>query len=148
MVNRLNTNEDLAVVGPLVSKDGSSRLVLQADGNVVLYRSSGVARWASGTNNAVSAVMQGDGNFVVLKAGRVPVWSTGSAGPASSAYFLVVQDDGNLVIYGPGDSPVWASNTVVIRNAVPGFLPSSSGFRFSNRSFPHVPDVTITVVGK
>jgi len=55
LVDRLNTNQDLAAVGPLVSSNGLSRLALQADGNVVLYRSSGVARWASGTSNAVSA---------------------------------------------------------------------------------------------
>ena len=55
MVDRLNTNQDLAAVGPLASSNGLSKLVLQADGNVVLYRSSGVARWASGTSNAVSA---------------------------------------------------------------------------------------------
>jgi hypothetical protein len=145
MVDRLNPNDDLATIGQIESPDGASRLVLQGDGNVVLYRSSGSARWATSTNNAVRAVMQGDGNFVLYSANHAAVWASNTVGHPGA--FLVLQDDGNLVIYAPNGAPLWASNTMIIRQDVPGFLPSTGGFRFSNSSFSHVPDLTINVLG-
>ncbi len=47
-------------------------LVLQGDGNLVIYNSSGRALWASNTDihNQTQAVMQTDGNFVVYSGGR------------------------------------------------------------------------------
>jgi hypothetical protein len=146
MVNRLNPGDDLSTIGQLSSQDNSSTLVLQGDGNLVLYRSTGLARWATSTSNAVSAVMQGDGNFVLYAPGGLAVWDTGTWGHPGA--FLVVQDDGNVVVYDPQGTALWASNTVVIRQAVSGFLPSSAGFHFSNSTFPHVPDLTISVFGQ
>jgi hypothetical protein len=90
--------------------------------------------------------MQGDGNFVLYAPGGQAVWDTGTWGHPGA--FLVLQDDGNVVVYDPGGIALWASNTVVIRQAVPGFLPSSAGFHFSNSTFPAVPDLTISVFGR
>jgi VCBS repeat protein len=144
MVDRLNPNDNLANIGQIESSNGASTLVLQGDGNVVLYRSSGVARWATSTNNAVSAIMQADGNFVLYSASHTAVWASNTAGHPGA--FLVLQDDGNLVIYDSKGAALWASNTVIVRQDVPGFLPSTSGFHFPN-SFDHVPDLTIDVLG-
>ncbi|SDW75750.1 D-mannose binding lectin [Amycolatopsis xylanica] len=45
---------------------GRSRLIFQADGNLVLYDDLGRARWASGTDHrGQEAIFQRDGNLVV-----------------------------------------------------------------------------------
>ncbi len=56
-------------------------------------------------------ILQRDGNFVLydLSAGQKALWSSGTAGHPNSC--LRVQDDGNLAIYQPSD-PIWATNTV------------------------------------
>ncbi|MFI5953051.1 hypothetical protein [Cryptosporangium sp. NPDC051539] len=141
MTDQLHPGENFAVGGELLSGDQESRLVLQGDGNLVLYRASGAARWATATSTGTTAVMQTDGNFVVYGAAGQAVWATGTDGHPGA--FLVLQDDGNLVVYRPGGTALWASNTVITRRSVSGFLPRSSGFRFSNSSFPSVPDLTL-----
>ena len=55
-------------------------------------------------------VMQSDGNLVVYDgAGSAPVWSTNTAGHPGAA--LAIQNDGNLVIYDVDGTVLWASNT-------------------------------------
>lgn len=56
-----------------------SRLLLQSDGNLVIYDNAGVARWSSGTVGTGPSnylVMQGDGNLVIYK-GSKPLWARG-----------------------------------------------------------------------
>lgn len=91
------------------SCDGRYHLVMQDDGNLVLYQRAVGAVWATGTNGsgANAAVMQGDGNLVVYASGR-PVWDSGTHGHAGAA--LAVQSDGNVVIYGSGRA-LWSSAT-------------------------------------
>jgi hypothetical protein len=92
------------------SCDGRFALVMQSDGNAVLYRFDGVPLWATGTNGSGAKwlVMQADGNLVVYSdAGAV--WHTSTHGHPGSV--LAVQDDGNVVIYGPGGVALWASGT-------------------------------------
>lgn len=71
---------------PLRSPNGAYHLVVQADGNLVLYVSQHFhpanALWASGTN-----------------------------GRGEGPYRLDMQKDGNLVLYDRTDRPLWASNT-------------------------------------
>lgn len=93
------------------SCDGRFRLVMQGDGNLVLYVEGGAALWSSesfGTGSTY-AVMQGDGNFVVYDATAQPHFDTGTQSPGA---FLAIQDDGNLVVYSAGGVALWASNTV------------------------------------
>ncbi|MFK8908317.1 trypsin-like serine protease [Streptomyces sp. YS-3] len=85
------------------------KLVMQADGNLVIYHSTGGegkggALWASGTggNPGAFARMQADGNFVVYKkdggdsvAGSA-LWSTKTWGHAGA--HLSLQADANLVL--------------------------------------------------
>lgn len=81
----------------LLSPDGSYKLILQSDGNLVLYYNGG-ALWASGTTNASGdhAVLQGDGNFVIYQGGTA-LWNSHTGG--SGGDVLNVQNDGNVVIY-------------------------------------------------
>ena len=95
----------------LYSNNGYYRLVMQTDGNLVLYVGSGYhALWSSGTygQQVTGVVMQTDGNLVIYNTSRKPIWSSNTWGNPGS--YLVVQNDGNVVIYRP-TCPIWATNT-------------------------------------
>lgn len=88
------------------SQNGQFRLIMQGDGNLVLYK-AGTPLWATRTRGSgYRAVMQGDGNFVVYASDGKPKWSSGTFNPGSR---LVVQDDSNLVIYA-GSTALYASS--------------------------------------
>jgi hypothetical protein len=79
----LGQNQYLGVNATLYSPDGSSRLVMQSDGNLVLYRvPDNFVLWASDTNGsgAVRAYMQYDGNLVLQRADLSPVRATATDG--------------------------------------------------------------------
>ena len=85
---------------------------MQTDGNLVLYRGSNPALWASGTAGRPGTVaqMQTDGNLVLYAPGHVPIWASSTAGHPGA--YLELQNDGNAVIYrDPGHVAVWASRT-------------------------------------
>ncbi|WP_329133692.1 hypothetical protein OG552_16695 [Streptomyces sp. NBC_01476] len=97
-------------------------LVMQADGNFVMYRKrDGKAIWSTGTYGHAGAYadMQSDGNLVVYGPGGGPstggaLWSTGTYGHAGA--YADMQDDGNLVVYraGGGTSTggaLWSTGT-------------------------------------
>jgi hypothetical protein len=108
---------------------GHSRLVMQFDGNLVIYRlndngSLGNATWASGTagRGATQMLFQPDGNLVLYTAGGAAVWA--SQTNARCVYGLTptigLQADSNFVIYCTyhatnGDivaNSIWATNTI------------------------------------
>ena len=98
----------------LNSPNGRFQLLMQKDGNLVIYRQSDKkAIWATGTNQngGFAASMQQDGNFVIYKADqKTPAWATGTSG--RGFLYLKMQDDGNLVLYSiSGNYPVWATGT-------------------------------------
>jgi lysophospholipase L1-like esterase len=94
----------------LQSCDGRFTLILQNDGNLVLYKESAQPLWATGTVNRDSAQLEltPSGDFVLYGKLGESLWRSGNAGQTAAQAFL--QGDGNLVIYGP-TSAVWASNT-------------------------------------
>lgn len=102
--DRLTTGGQLTAGGQLVSANGAYRLVVQADGNAVVYGPGGKVRWNSRTPSAGGRlVLQTDGNLVLYSAGGRATWSSRTSGTAPST--LVMQDDGNLVLYRGG--AVW-----------------------------------------
>lgn len=112
MSDRLNADQQLNINEQLMSTNSKVRLVMQGDGNLVLYRQdNGKALWASNTGGKPvnRAVMQGDGNFVCYDPANKAYWASGTGGHPGSS--VVLQDDGNLVVY-TGSTPLWASNTV------------------------------------
>jgi hypothetical protein len=131
MSERLNSGESLAVGASLASQDARSTFIMQGDGNLVLYRSSGEARWASSTDgHAVSqAIMQSDGNFVIYGSGGEPIWATGTDGHPGAS--MVVQNDGNVVIYDLAGNALWATDTMII-SVRTNFDPRVHGFHFDN----------------
>lgn len=85
---------------------GTSNLVFQADGNLVLYGVNNAVLWASYTQGkgAALASMQADGNFVIYDAANKPLWYTNTtAFPGSYARF---QEDGSFSIV--VNKVVWA----------------------------------------
>lgn len=108
----LPSGERLASGKQLSSSNGTYRLVMQDDGNLVIY-SPNRPIWASNTrgSGADTLVMQTDSNLVIYAPGR-PVWAIGTVGAGGKR--LVMQNDGNLVIYA-NDRSIWASNTAGIR---------------------------------
>lgn len=93
------------------SPNGLYNLVMQKDGNLVLYdsrcgTSPNCAVWNSGSNREQGQyfmAIQPDGNLVVYK-GRPPapteqhIWNSKTFG-ALDNYFLAIQNDANVVIY-------------------------------------------------
>ncbi|WP_407838743.1 FG-GAP-like repeat-containing protein [Streptomyces sp. DSM 116496] len=89
---------------------GNSKLVMQADGNLVLY-AKGKAVWATGTNGNQGALarMQNDGNLVVYKAdGTTALWSSKTATPYS---YAVLHPRGVLVLYNASGQSLWTSGS-------------------------------------
>lgn len=91
------------------SANGGYRLLMQTDGNLVLYVKVGtwwVAIWSTQTHgySGVHAVMQKDGNFVLYQ-GTDAIWSTQLQNYKIKG--LVVQDDGNVVTYSTTHKPLW-----------------------------------------
>jgi hypothetical protein len=96
------------------SDNGSYRLIMQQDGNLVLYKTvsrSNVAIWSSRTNGQTvgECDMQTDGNLVIYTPNHKPIWASHTNGHNGS--YLEVQDDGNAVIYTPDGKAIWATNT-------------------------------------
>ncbi len=111
MSSVLAPNQSLFTNQSLNSPDGRFQLIMQSDGNLVIYRlANHHPLWATGTNgkDVMRAIMQTDGNFVLYDFHGHAVWASGTNGKNNA--FLVMQSDGNLVIYEP-NVPVWASNT-------------------------------------
>lgn len=109
--NRLASGEVLARGQRILSGNGRFELLMQRDGNLVLYVVHGRALWQSRTfrhPGAVAAITSA-GNLEVESPGGAPLWQTHikRTGPT----YAVMQDDANLVLYRAGRKPVWASHT-------------------------------------
>lgn len=147
-MDRLLAGQRLDIGDELISRNGRVRLVMQGDGNLVLYRTDdGAPLWASDTwQQPVShAVMQHDGNFVLYSDEEKPYWATNTDGNPGAC--IVAQDDGNLVLYGGSGTALWASHTVQRFGpvTVPGFRPSTRAPLFRNGPWPRgtVPQLNV-----
>jgi hypothetical protein len=93
----------------IISPNGTTELVIQSDGNLVLFH-NGAVTWATDTNGTGSnnqLLMQDDGNLA-LRSGYTLLWETKTRG---SNLLLEVQDDGNLVIYNQSGQAMWSTGT-------------------------------------
>jgi hypothetical protein len=86
-------------------------LIMQGDGNLVVYDADGRPLWDSVTEGhpGAFAVMQGDGNFVVYDSAGHALWDSQTNGHAGA--FAVMQGDGNLVVYDSTGHPLWDTTT-------------------------------------
>ncbi len=119
--NFLHPGDKLLQGQQIQSTNGLYTVVLQTDGNVVLYNQEHSPLWATGAMGADSFVMQTDGNLVAYQ-GKNPLWASDTAGQSNA--FAIIQDDGNFVVYRrEGLQPLWSSETYGGRVA-----PSHSSF--------------------
>jgi hypothetical protein len=107
--NVLSAGQQLQAGQELVSGGGQYTLIMQDDGNLVVY-GNGCVVWSSNTSNvpgegANDLSMQTDGNLVIYTGTGVPLWASHTAGTNS----LHMQVDGNLVVYNNVGKPLWAS---------------------------------------
>ena len=107
---QLTANVSLTANQSLASCNGDYSLIMQGDGNLVLYQGS-TALWASNTvgSGADEAIMQGDGNFVLYTSSGTPVWASNTAG--NTGAYLQVQNDGNVVVYSASGAALWSTGT-------------------------------------
>ena len=89
------------------SPNGRNQLIMQSDGNLVLYNQANTPLWHTNTygNPGARAVLQTDGNFVVYSSTNAPLWHTHTYGTAADR--LNVQDDANVVLYGSTGAYYW-----------------------------------------
>jgi hypothetical protein len=97
-------------------------LVMQNDGNLVIYEKNGSYKWASGSNGKGTPpyrlMMQTDGNLVIYDKNNVATWASGTHGKGGN--MLTVTDDKNVVMSSPSDKRIWSSrvdrNYAVLQN--------------------------------
>jgi hypothetical protein len=102
----LAPDQALWVNEAITSCNGRFTLVMQDDGNVVLYENGGGAVWHSQTHGTAGrvVVMQTDGNFVLYDGAGAPLWHTGTHGHPGA--MMRVEDDGNVVVWN-GWTALW-----------------------------------------
>lgn len=102
----------------LQSDNGLNTLIMQNDGNVVLYFNGSTPLWSTNTGGLITSrdfIMQTDGNLVLYSTDGQPRWASGTWGNPGA--FCDIQDDGNLVVYQAGsqsetaNNALWASGT-------------------------------------
>jgi hypothetical protein len=105
---------DVYSMSSLMSLNAQFMLVMQTDGNLVLYgydpsTNGWTPLWATNTADLPVrlAIMQSDGNFVLYDYRGKPLWKSNTAGHPAS--YLTMQSDGNLVMYQP--VAVWSTHT-------------------------------------
>ena len=99
----------------LTSPNGRAHLIMQDDGNLVLYcTSTNRAVWATHTRDShpekPGAMFKRDGNIIIFDMKMVVRRYAANSHDKGGAK-LVMQDDANLVIYTNYGKPVWASGT-------------------------------------
>jgi len=121
---------DLPVGKKYFSQDRTAYLIVQTDGNLVLYRQRPDGTqvkpiWDAGTVGANARTrLQSDGNLVVYMFHGGAYWAANTDAKKRGRSFrfavgaqdvwLQVQDDHNVVIYGgqyPNGLPVWSTET-------------------------------------
>jgi hypothetical protein len=97
-------------------KLGKAKLVMQTDGNLVVYDENSRARWAVSWFRPDTwfrgerATFQDDHNFVVYGRGSTAIWASNTF-LGHCCGWLAVQGDGNVVVYTETFTPLWATNT-------------------------------------
>ncbi len=111
----------------LRSDDTLHTLIMQSDGNAVLYNSQSQPLWSTNTGGLIKPrdfTMQTDGNLVLYDTSGQPHWASNT--PGNPGAFLNVQDDGNLVVYRAGSATETAGNALWAAGSNDGAAAGSS----------------------
>merc|ERR1711924_212180 len=122
--DKMTTQTALMADGCLKSENGDYKMIMQGDGNLVLYNNDDEPLWASGTNGDYGAhcIFQEDGHFLIYRCdedGRVStnpddcIWKTDIYGDPSDFHhgWVCMQNDGNFVQYNKRGTPLWCTRT-------------------------------------
>jgi hypothetical protein len=121
----LKLGEELNQNEPLKSADGRYELLLQDDGNLVIYGATDPDRnnkrviWESGTvgSGATRLVLQSeDGNLALYDADNKAVWATNTN--QGKATHLFLHNDGRLELYEGTTACLWKTDKDPFANAV------------------------------
>lgn len=105
--NELAAGKSFVAGQELVSTNGTYKLAMQGDGNMVVYKGN-TPLWQSGTGGNTGARAEfRNGNLVVVDAGGTVKWASNTTAGAK----VVVQDDGNTVVYPTSGGALWQSGT-------------------------------------
>lgn len=91
----------------------AAKLLMQADGNLVIVSNASKVLWSSGTagNNGATARVLASGSLAVYSAdGSAVLWSPEVPGLTGEGYALL-QDRGNLVIHNAKNQTLWSTGT-------------------------------------
>jgi len=94
----------------IYSADGHDKLVMQPDGNLVIYCETCTpekALWSTQTNSGKFLFFQTDGNLIVKNSSHADIWASNIVSTCSGsqyAYFSL-QGDGNLVMKYDDNAP-------------------------------------------
>lgn len=108
----LSINQSLGLNQSLRSPNGTYRLTLQGDGNMVVHNNTTRRTvWMTGTQGKGTArlVMQPDGNLVLYSSQGKYLWGSKTNGKGANR--LVMQNDGNVVLLTAQNQIVWATGT-------------------------------------
>ncbi len=93
--------------------NGKSLLVMQQDGNLVLYKNN-VALWSSNTYGKGVAPYQlklhNSGDLQIIDKNNSIIWQSGSAGKGIAPYKLQLLDIGAVIIQDSKDEIIWTMN--------------------------------------
>lgn len=83
----------------MYDNSGTVKLVMQLDGNLVIYNAANTPVWASNTygNNGARLVMQQDGNLVIYRTNNTAAWASNTFGHTGA--YATIQGDTNFVVY-------------------------------------------------
>lgn len=107
--NMIRKGQKIEEESPIFSPNKESKLILQKDGNLVLYGKERVL-WASNTDNKGHAprhlIFQTDGNVVIYDKLNKPLWATNTCGKDSEK---MVVDDDRVKLLSSSNQVLWAS---------------------------------------
>ena len=103
----LSSDQSLTRGQQITSANGRYSLVLQPDGNAVVYAADGRPLFFTGSYGAYQLTLQSDGNLVAYSGVGQPLWNSDTWREGRTR--LDVQDDGNVVLYRADGTPAWYS---------------------------------------
>ena len=119
--NSISSGKSMKVNDRINSPDGKHYLVMQSDGNVVIYTTkNNNPIWATdtyGSGNGCHFDMQEDGHLVLYNAYNEAIWASGTHVSRDSKYAqkawkpvkFVFENGGHLVLYSDTGKKVWSS---------------------------------------
>lgn len=148
-VDTLYPGETLYQNQGLPSYDDGYDLIMQPDGNLVLYKLNPTqAVWSTGTAGHPGArlVMQNDGNLVVYDTNNAPLWST-STYRANTRNQLIVLPNGDIIV-GTGAKVRWSRLGGGLAPAGARLLSGESKWAETNPAKPSAPSASTGVATK